>query len=86
MTVNIHVPCIFHVYCDAVRYGNVPGVGILHYQQVLCLECFDSSEVTTRKGNKNALSSVESLVFVDTISSKEANRARAFVFRGGLRI
>ena len=33
--------------------------------------------------NKNALSSVESRVFVDTISSEEANRARAFVFRGG---
>ena len=33
--------------------------------------------------NKNALSSVESRVFEDTISSEEANRARAFVFRGG---
>ena len=33
--------------------------------------------------NKNALSSVESRVFVDTICSEEANRARAFVFRGG---
>ena len=31
--------------------------------------------------NKNALSSVESRVFVDTISSEEANRARAFVTR-----
>ena len=30
----------------------MPGVGILHYQQVLRLECFDSSEVTTRKGNE----------------------------------
>ena len=35
---------------------------------------------------KNALSSVESRVFVDTISSEEANRARAFVSRRGLRI
>ena len=26
-------------------------VGILHYQQVLCL-CFDGSEVTTREGNE----------------------------------
>ena len=33
--------------------------------------------------NKNALSSVESRVFVDTISSEEANRARAFVIRRG---
>ena len=33
--------------------------------------------------NKNALSSVESRVFVDTISSEEANRARAFVIRSG---
>ena len=29
------------------------GVGILHYQQVLCEECFDISEVTTRKGNES---------------------------------
>ena len=41
--------------------------------------------------NKNALSSVESRVFVDTISSDEANRAQAFVIQrgeggGGLRI
>ena len=35
--------------------------------------------------NKNALSSVESRVFVDTISSEEANRAQAFVIRGGAR-
>ena len=33
--------------------------------------------------NKNALSSVESRVFVDKISSEEANRARAFVIRRG---
>ena len=33
--------------------------------------------------NKNALSSVESRVFVDTIRSDEANRARAFVTLGG---
>ena len=33
--------------------------------------------------NKNALSSVESRVFVDTISSDEVNRARAFVIRRG---
>ena len=33
--------------------------------------------------NKNALSSVESRVFVDAISSEETNRARAFVIRGG---
>ena len=33
--------------------------------------------------NKNALSSVESRVFVDTISIEEANRARAFVIRRG---
>ena len=32
-------------------------------------------------GNKNALSSVESRVFVETMSSEEANRARAFVTR-----
>ena len=40
--------------------------------------------------NNYALSSVESRVFVDTINSDEANRARAFVIRrggeGGLRI
>ena len=35
------------------------------------------------KGDKNALSSVEPRVFVDTISSEEANRARAFVIRRG---
>ena len=37
VTVNVFARCIFHVYidCGAVRYGNVPGVGILHYQQVL---------------------------------------------------
>ena len=28
------------------------GVGILHYQPVLCKECFDVSEVT-RKGNES---------------------------------
>ena len=33
--------------------------------------------------NKNALSSVESRVFVDTISSEEENRARAFIIRRG---
>ena len=33
--------------------------------------------------NKNALSSVESCLFVDKIRSEEANRARAFVTRGG---
>ena len=33
--------------------------------------------------NKNALSSVESRLFVDKIRSEEANRARAFVTRGG---
>ena len=33
--------------------------------------------------NKNALSSVESRVFVDKISSEEANRVRAFVIRRG---
>ena len=27
-------------------------VEILHYQQVLCGECFDGSEVTTREGNE----------------------------------
>ena len=31
--------------------------------------------------NKNTLSSVESRVFVDTMSSEETNRARAFVIR-----
>ena len=31
------------------------GVGILLYQQVLCLECFDVSEVTTRKGNESVV-------------------------------
>ena len=31
--------------------------------------------------NKNALSSVESRLFVDTIRSEEVNRARAFVIR-----
>ena len=37
--------------------------------------------------NMNALSSGESRVFVDTISSEEANRVRAFVIqRGGLGI
>ena len=35
------------------------------------------------KNNKNALSSVKSRVFVDTISSEETNRARAFVIRRG---
>ena len=33
--------------------------------------------------NKNALGSVESRLFVDKIRSEEANRARAFVTRGG---
>ena len=32
--------------------------------------------------NKNALSSVESRLFVDKIRSEEANRARAFITRG----
>ena len=32
--------------------------------------------------NKNALSSVESCLFVDKIRSEEANRARAFITRG----
>ena len=32
--------------------------------------------------NKNALSSVESCLFVDNIRSEEANRARAFITRG----
>ena len=32
--------------------------------------------------NKNALSSVESRLFVDKIRSEEVNRARAFVTRG----
>ena len=39
--------------------------------------------------NKNALSSVESRLFVDKIRGEEANRARAFVIRrggGGFRI
>ena len=40
------------VFFMCIRYGNVPGVGILHHQQVLSQECFDSSEVTTRKGNE----------------------------------
>ena len=35
------------------------------------------------KLNKNAVSSVESRLLVDTIRSEEANRARAFVPRGG---
>ena len=39
--------------------------------------------VTDSYLNKNALSSVESRVFVDTISSEEANRALAFVIRRG---
>ena len=34
-------------------------------------------------GNKNAVSSVESRLFVDKIRSEEANRTRAFVTRGG---
>ena len=33
--------------------------------------------------NKNALSSVESRLFVDKIRSEEANRARAFATWGG---
>ena len=33
--------------------------------------------------NKNAFSSVESRLFVDTISSEEVNRAQAFVIRSG---
>ena len=33
--------------------------------------------------NKNALSSVESRLFVDKIRSEEVNRARAFVTREG---
>ena len=33
--------------------------------------------------NKNALSSVESRLFVDKVRSEEANRARAFITRGG---
>ena len=33
--------------------------------------------------NKNAISSVESRLFVDKIRSEEANRAQAFVTRGG---
>ena len=32
--------------------------------------------------NKNAISSVESRLFVDKIRSEEANRAQAFVTRG----
>ena len=32
--------------------------------------------------NKNALSSVESRLFVDKIRSEEANRVRAFITRG----
>ena len=33
--------------------------------------------------NKNGLGSVDSRLFVDKIRSEEANRARAFVTRGG---
>ena len=29
------------------------GFGILHYQHVLCQECFDVREVTIRKGNES---------------------------------
>ena len=36
VTVNTCVLYFSCVYCDAVMYGNIPGVGILHYQQVLC--------------------------------------------------
>ena len=32
----LHVVFFMPVYCDAAMYGNLPGVGILHYQQVLC--------------------------------------------------
>ena len=39
------------VYCDVRGTCTMLGVGILHYQQVLCYECFDVSELTTRKGN-----------------------------------
>ena len=43
-----------------------------------------SSDLNNRTEiNKNALSSVESRVLVDTISSEKANRARAFVIQRG---
>ena len=50
------------------------GVGILHYQQVLCQECFDVSEVTTREG-------IESIVqkencFVEEIKEVELRSRR----------
>ena len=38
------------------------GVGILHCQQVLCQECFDVSEVTTRKGNESIVQKENCLV------------------------
>ena len=45
------------------------------------LKMFKSLSAWIVLQNKNALSSVESRLFVDTIRSEEVNRARAFVIR-----
>ena len=54
------------------------GVGILHYQQVLCQECFDVSEVTTRKGNESIVQKEN--CFVEEIKEVELrSRRRKFI-------
>ena len=47
------------------------------------LKMFKSLSAWIVLQNKNALSSVESRLFVDMIRSEEVNRARAFVIRRG---
>ena len=50
------------------------GVGILHYQPVLCKECFDVSEVKTRKGNESIVRKEN--CFVEEIKEVELRSRR----------
>ena len=50
------------------------SIGILHYQQVLCQECFDVSEVTTRKGHESIVQKEN--CFVEDIQEVELRSRR----------
>ena len=49
-------------------------VAFLHYQQVLCIGCFDVSEVTTRKGNESIVQKEN--YFVEEINEVELTSRR----------
>ena len=49
-------------------------VEFLHYQQVLCIGCFDVSEVTTRKGNESIVQKEN--YFVEEINEVELTSHR----------